>query len=96
MRPCGSTIGSGPIGVPQWDNLCVIASETSPSAWNAWRVKIHFARAANITADERAEVRAGANPPSDCPSKSAAQRSATMGVGCGLAAAFGALGLLLA
>jgi hypothetical protein len=85
-----------PDWLPLSEDKCIIASETTPSARNACRVKIDSALAANITADVRAKVCAGANPPSDCPSKSAAQRSATVGVGCGLTAAFGALGLLLA
>ncbi|KAK3906398.1 hypothetical protein C8A05DRAFT_11878 [Staphylotrichum tortipilum] len=105
---------SRPWWLPESDNTCVIASETTASARDACRLKTGSALAANITAEVKAKVCAGANPPSDyCsePSKSAeqplaeqppaeqpsaAQLFAAVGVGCGLAAAFGALGLLLA
>lgn len=87
-----------PDWVPLSDDTCVIASQTTSSARNACGVRIDPALAANITADARARVCAAVHPPSDC--KSAARRSATVGVGvgvgCGLAAVLGGLGLFLA
>ena len=86
--------------LPAWATspTCVMASLPEPPlALDFCRVKIGPALAANISADIAALVCAGANPPSTCPSKSAAQRPTAAAVGwCFMAAAiWGAFSFLL-
>lgn len=83
-----------------WPPKCVMATLPEPRLdLDFCRVKIEPALAANISADITAHACAGANPPSSCPSKSAASSrrpTAAAAGSCFMAAAiWGAIGFVL-
>ncbi len=75
------------------NDTCVVVASSSPTPTaDPCRVKIDSDIAASMFAAKSCH---SLNPPADCPSESVAQRMVVAGVAC-LAAAFGALGFLLA
>ncbi|RYO77552.1 hypothetical protein DL766_010124 [Monosporascus sp. MC13-8B] len=82
-----------------WDRpagTCAVLASSSPTPTvNPCRVKIDTAVAASMSASLHAALCKGPNPPADCPEENTVQQLAVAGV-ASVAAAFGAIGFLLA